>query len=251
MDTAQVAELMQKIQADPRTSPRSSRSPTSTTRRATSRPPATFLEKILAIDPKNVTALLALGAAQFNQGNSADAEKQWRAVLAIDPKNVEAHYDLGFMYLSQNPPDVANVKLEWGEVIAIAPTSDVAKTVATHLASLDGSPAPSGAAPASGAPQGSVAPASPAASPTASPLAERELTMAAGAGIGILIAFLGGIVSFASPCCLPLVPAYVGYMVGTSAGRRSRPGVGRPSTRRSPSCSASRPCSSPCGRRSA
>ena len=43
-------------------------------------------------------------------------------------------------------------------------------------------------------------------------------------GIGILVAFLGGIVSFASPCCLPLVPAYVGYMVGTmpdgSAARR-------------------------------
>ncbi len=34
-------------------------------------------------------------------------------------------------------------------------------------------------------------------------------------GIGILIAFLGGMVSFASPCCLPLVPAYVGYMVGS------------------------------------
>jgi cytochrome c-type biogenesis protein len=33
--------------------------------------------------------------------------------------------------------------------------------------------------------------------------------------IGIVVAFLGGIVSFASPCCLPLVPAYVGYMVGT------------------------------------
>jgi cytochrome c-type biogenesis protein len=41
--------------------------------------------------------------------------------------------------------------------------------------------------------------------------------MTAGAGIGIVIAFLGGIVSFASPCCLPLVPAYVGYMVGTTA----------------------------------
>ena len=34
-------------------------------------------------------------------------------------------------------------------------------------------------------------------------------------GVGILIAFLGGMVSFASPCCLPLVPAYVGYMVGS------------------------------------
>ncbi|MBI3750099.1 MAG: cytochrome c biogenesis protein CcdA [Chloroflexi bacterium] len=35
-------------------------------------------------------------------------------------------------------------------------------------------------------------------------------------GAEIALAFLAGIVSFASPCCLPLVPAYVGYMVGTS-----------------------------------
>jgi cytochrome c-type biogenesis protein len=34
--------------------------------------------------------------------------------------------------------------------------------------------------------------------------------------VGILVAFLGGILSFASPCCLPLVPAYVGYMVGAA-----------------------------------
>jgi cytochrome c-type biogenesis protein len=44
------------------------------------------------------------------------------------------------------------------------------------------------------------------------------------AGIGIATAFLAGIVSFASPCCLPLVPAYVGYMVGTAGddGRANR-----------------------------
>ncbi len=45
-----------------------------------------------------------------------------------------------------------------------------------------------------------------------------------GSALGIGLAFLGGIVSFASPCCLPLVPAYVSYMVGTTgegtAGRR-------------------------------
>lgn len=47
--------------------------------------------------------------------------------------------------------------------------------------------------------------------------------MTVGAGIGLLVAFLGGVVSFASPCCLPLVPAYVGYMVGaTGAADRRR-----------------------------
>jgi cytochrome c-type biogenesis protein len=44
-----------------------------------------------------------------------------------------------------------------------------------------------------------------------------------GSALGLGIAFLGGLVSFASPCCLPLVPAYVSYMVGaTGEGTRGR-----------------------------
>jgi cytochrome c-type biogenesis protein len=34
--------------------------------------------------------------------------------------------------------------------------------------------------------------------------------------VSIAVAFLAGIVSFASPCCLPMVPAYVSYIVGTT-----------------------------------
>ncbi len=45
-----------------------------------------------------------------------------------------------------------------------------------------------------------------------------------GSALGLGIAFVGGVVSFASPCCLPLVPAYVSYMVGATGegttGRR-------------------------------
>ncbi len=45
-----------------------------------------------------------------------------------------------------------------------------------------------------------------------------------GSMLGLGLAFAGGLVSFASPCCLPLVPAYVSYMVGATgevaAGRR-------------------------------
>ena len=46
-----------------------------------------------------------------------------------------------------------------------------------------------------------------------------------GGVLGLAIAFVGGVVSFASPCCLPLVPAYLSYMVGATgdgtAGRRT------------------------------
>ncbi|MEO5964460.1 MAG: cytochrome c biogenesis protein CcdA [Candidatus Limnocylindrales bacterium] len=45
-----------------------------------------------------------------------------------------------------------------------------------------------------------------------------------GSALGIGIAFVGGVVSFASPCCLPLVPAYLSYMLGATGqgttGRR-------------------------------
>jgi cytochrome c-type biogenesis protein len=40
--------------------------------------------------------------------------------------------------------------------------------------------------------------------------------------VSIAVAFLAGIVSFASPCCLPLVPIYVTYMVGTTPPGSSR-----------------------------
>jgi tetratricopeptide (TPR) repeat protein len=112
---------------------------------------STWQQKILAIDAKDVTAHLALGAAQFNLGNASEAEKQWKQVVAIDPRQAEAHYDLGFLYLSQSPPDLAKVRAEWRTVVDIDPKSEIAKTVATHLSSLDG--------------------ATPGASPTASPSA--------------------------------------------------------------------------------
>lgn len=41
--------------------------------------------------------------------------------------------------------------------------------------------------------------------------------------LGLLIAFLGGMVSFVSPCVLPLVPGYVSYVAGQSAASPTGP----------------------------
>ena len=43
----------------------------------------------------------------------------------------------------------------------------------------------------------------------------------AGQQITIPIALLAGLLSFASPCVLPLVPAYIGYLSGTSVAQTS------------------------------
>ena len=123
---------------------------------------AAAMEKIIAIDPTNVKARLALAAGMFNLGKMTEAEVQWRRVLVLDPDNLEAHYDLGFMYLNQVPPDLAKVKAEWGEVLRIAPDSDVAQSISEQMERLN-------AAPDVGSqPFPSAAPASPAPSPASS-----------------------------------------------------------------------------------
>lgn len=38
--------------------------------------------------------------------------------------------------------------------------------------------------------------------------------------VGLAVAFVAGVASFASPCCLPLVPAWIGYIVGSTPGGR-------------------------------
>ena len=38
--------------------------------------------------------------------------------------------------------------------------------------------------------------------------------MSYSAALGPLVAFVGGILSFLSPCVLPLVPSYLGFITG-------------------------------------
>ena len=40
-------------------------------------------------------------------------------------------------------------------------------------------------------------------------------------GASLLIAFAGGVLSFLSPCILPLVPIWLGYMGGSVLDRRT------------------------------
>jgi cytochrome c-type biogenesis protein len=46
------------------------------------------------------------------------------------------------------------------------------------------------------------------------------------AAVTVPMVLLAGVVSFASPCFLPLAPVFVGYMTGQQAGRPGRRGLG-------------------------
>lgn len=90
-------------------------------------------ERILDLRPDDVDALLALGVARFNDGDLTAAEEQWQRALEIAPDTAEVHYNLGFLYLSQDPPDSARAEAEWDEVLRLAPESDMAQTIRSHM----------------------------------------------------------------------------------------------------------------------
>ncbi len=144
IDQAKVGALMQKITANPKDTAALGELANIYFQGGDYKNSALFSQKVVAINPKIDGAWVALGAAQFNQTDQAGAKASWLKAIAINPKNAEAHYDLGFLYLSSDKPDAAAAKKEWATVVAIDPKSDLAKTVQTHLASLNSaSPAPS------------------------------------------------------------------------------------------------------------
>jgi len=144
LDMAKVSALMQKITSNPKDTASLAQLSDIYFQAGDYKNSTVFSQKVLAITPKDDMAWVALGAAQFNQSLQSDAKTSWTKAIFLNPKNAEAHYDLGFLYLSGDKPDNAAAKKEWATVIAIDPKSDLAKTVQTHLASLNSaSPAPS------------------------------------------------------------------------------------------------------------
>jgi len=121
-----------------------------------------WLLKVLEIEPENIEALLGAGATAYNLDDFAAAADAWEKVLAIDPTNIDAHYDLGLMYFSMDPPDLVRMREAWDKVIELAPDSQLASIVRTHMPSpTDGTPSAVGS-PAASSPAESGAPASPA-----------------------------------------------------------------------------------------
>jgi TolB-like protein/Tfp pilus assembly protein PilF len=53
--------------------------------------------KALALDPRNVEALLALGLVDMSEGKRAEAKAYFERALAIDPSNANAHLDYALL----------------------------------------------------------------------------------------------------------------------------------------------------------
>ncbi len=160
-DEAQVAALMARVQSDPNDTEALMALGDAFFAAGEYDVAGNWLAKLVAIEPSNARALLALGAADYNAGNLSEAEQTWLKVVALDPENVEAHYDLGWVYLQQEPSELAAVQREWEKVLELAPGTEVAQRVQEHLDALASStpdPSASTAASPSAAAQSTLAP---------------------------------------------------------------------------------------------
>lgn len=136
VDQAKVADLMQKLSANPKDVAPYQALSDLYFQAGDYQTASEWDLKVLGLDPTNVTGLLSHGASQFNLGNADAAEADWKKVVALNPRQAEAYYDLGFLYLSKNPPEMTKVRQMWKKVVEIDPTSDVAKNVRQHLQGL-------------------------------------------------------------------------------------------------------------------
>jgi Tfp pilus assembly protein PilF len=134
LDQAQLAALTAKVKANPK-DVASLQKITDLYFTANDWPTAkASAQKVLDVDPTNEQALVSIGAAAYNGGDTAAAEKAWKAGLKAHPKNAEMHYDLGFLYMTTGRNDL--MKAEWAKVVELAPGSDLAKTVQSQVGAV-------------------------------------------------------------------------------------------------------------------
>lgn len=98
-------------------------------------------------EPTNADHRLVYGVALYNAESYGLAEEQFLEAGRLDPADPAPWYNLGFLYLSLDPPDDAKAEAAWRKVVEIVPGSSMAETVGKHLAGLDSLPADATAGP--------------------------------------------------------------------------------------------------------
>lgn len=95
------------------------------------------LEARLIDTPEDVAANLELGVLAFNAGDLERAKELWTSATDADPRNPQAWYNLGFLHLAEEPMDLDAAQADWQKVLDVAPDSDLAATVKSHIAALE------------------------------------------------------------------------------------------------------------------
>jgi len=144
LDEAKVAELEAKVEADPTDIEPMRELARMHLFAGDLETAVSWQQRILADHPDDIDARLALGVALFNQGELDAAEVQWLRAAELDPSAPEPHYNLGFLYVASDPPRMDEAQAHWDTVVELAPDSDMAKSIATHMGAVVDGGQPSG-----------------------------------------------------------------------------------------------------------
>lgn len=98
---------------------------------------AVWQRKLVDLNPADADQRLILGVALYNDGKLDAAEAEWLQVARQTPTSPDPWYNLGFLYLSQDPPNDAKAEDAWRKVLSLAPNTDLAAAVTKHLDRLD------------------------------------------------------------------------------------------------------------------
>lgn len=98
-------------------------------------------------DPTNKDNRLVYGVALFNDGQLDLAQEQWLEGTRLDPTDPGPWYNLGFLYLSLDPPQADEAEHAWKKVVELVPGTSMAQTASQHLARLNSTAAPATPAP--------------------------------------------------------------------------------------------------------
>jgi tetratricopeptide (TPR) repeat protein len=135
-DDARAAELMQLVEADPTN--KDALLELSTMNFVSDRfaDAITWYKKLAELDPTNTDVLIDISTANLYL-NDVDEAKVWaEKALAVDPNNLRAHYNMGYVYASSEPQDLAAAVKEWDIVVQLDPESDEGQTAKTHADGL-------------------------------------------------------------------------------------------------------------------
>ncbi len=137
LDEAKVAEWKKQAQAEPTNAEPLKKLADEYGRVKNYGEAAVWLGKLVELNPSDTDQRLILGVALYNDNQLDAAETQWLKVAEQAPTSADPWYNLGFLYLSQDPPNDTKAEQAWNKVLELAPNTELAAAVTKHLQSLN------------------------------------------------------------------------------------------------------------------
>lgn len=95
------------------------------------------LNKAIEVAPDDMESHLMAGVCKYSLNNFEGAKESWMKATELDPTKAEPWFNLGFVYLMEEPVDEAELTRVWDKVLELAPDSDMAADIMKYRESAE------------------------------------------------------------------------------------------------------------------